>query len=67
MDRGHEDVFSNVPQPNGRSLPVKKNKQAHSDLDKMNADFEINISAPSLVEGEDNAYLRASGINQRFR
>lgn len=41
--------------------------QVHLDIEKMNADFEINISATSLVEGEDNAYLHASGINQRSR
>lgn len=67
MDRGHEDVFNNLPEPNGRSLRVKKKMQVHLDIEKMNADFEINVSATSLVEGEDNAYLHASGINQRSR
>lgn len=67
MDRGHEDDFNNLPEPNGRSLRVKKKMQAHFDIEKMNADFEINISVTSLVEGEDNEYLHASGINQRSR
>lgn len=67
MDRGHEDVFNNLPEPNGRSLRATKKGRKHRISKKMNADFEINISAASFVEGKDNAYLHASGINQQSR